>query len=132
MPATAQVRIAADTKQFKRAMDDVNDRIGTLGKISRGIGASLRGALSFTGNAAGLTILGGVPAVLGASAKAFSKFEKNMMEVYTLLPHANRAFFEELKRDALSFSEEFGIMPEEVSRGMYQAISSGVAPEGLD
>ena len=132
MPATAQVRIAADTKQFKRAMDDVNDRIGTLGKISRGIGASLRGALSFTGNAAGLTILGGVPAVLGASAKAFSKFEKNMMEVYTLLPHANRAFFEEMKRDALSFSEEFGIMPEEVSRGMYQAISSGVAPEGLD
>jgi len=132
MPATAQVRIAADTKQFKRAMDDVNDRISTLGKLSRGIGASLRGALSFAGNTAGLTILGGVPAVLGASAKAFSKFEKNMMEVYTLLPNANRAFFEEMKRDALSFSEEFGIMPEEVSKGMYQAISAGVAPEGLD
>ena len=132
MPATAQVRIAADTKQFKRAMDDVNDRITLLGKLSRGVGNSIRGALSFAGNTAGLTVFAGIPAVLGASAKAFSKFESDMMEVYTLLPNANKAFFEEMKRDALAFSEEFGIMPEEVAKGMYQAISSGQNPAGLD
>jgi TP901 family phage tail tape measure protein len=132
MPATAQVRIAADTKQFKRAMDDVNDRIGTLGKLSRGIGNTLRGTFSTLGNLGGLTLFAGVPAIFTGTAKAFSKFEKDMMEVYTLLPNANKAFFEEMKRDALAFSEEFGIMPEEVSKGMYQAISSGISPEGLD
>ena len=53
------------------------------------------------------------------------------MEVFTLLPNANRAFLEEMKRDALKFSEEYGIQPEEVTKGMYQAISAGIDPIGL-
>lgn len=131
MPATAQVRIGADTKVFRRAMEDINKRFKELNKnvgvVRKSLGAlgSAFGSLGKVGSFVGL------PGLIGASAYAFSKFEKNVAEVYTLLPKANRQAFEEMSRDALKFSEKFGVMPEEVTRGMYQAISAGVKPETL-
>ena len=131
MPATAQVRIAADTAQFKKAMADVNK---TMGKLGRNVGI-LRKSFNLLGASIGtLGKLGsgvGLPAILGASAKTFASFEKNVAEVFTLLPKANRGAFNEMSKDALKFSEQFGVLPQEVTRGMYQSISAGVSPEKL-
>mgnify|MGYP000913326091 CR=1 FL=1 len=131
MPATAQVRIGADTKDFRRAMNGINAQFK---KLNKDVGI-LNKTLGLLGRATkGIGMMGsfvGIPGILGASTRAFMKFEKNVAEVYTLLPKANRAAFDQMSKDALRFSEKFGIMPEEVTRGMYQAISAGITPETL-
>lgn len=131
MPATAQIRIGADTKEFKRAMDGINGQLGKIGNSAKGLSSILGGTLGMLKKIGGATVFGGIPAGLLAAQRAFNKFEHNMLEVYTLLPKANRAFFQTMKKDALSFSEAYGRMPEEVAKGMYQAISAGNAPKGL-
>ena len=131
MPATAQVRIGADTKEFKRAMDGINASLGKIGKNAKGLSGILGGTLGMLKKIGAVSVFGGVPAGLLAAQKAFNKFEHNMLEVYTLLPRANRSFFQTMKKDALAFSEAYGRMPEEVAKGMYQAISAGTSPTGL-
>jgi TP901 family phage tail tape measure protein len=131
MPATAQVRIAADTKQFKRSMDEVSKTMTKLKSQTSTLGRVMKGTFSLvTKLSAGL---GGValPAGIIASQKAYMRFEKQLTEVYTLLPNANRAFFKKMSDDALRFSETFNLMPEDVTRGMYQAISAGIDPATL-
>jgi len=131
MPATAQVRIAADTAQFKRAMTEVNKTMAKLGK-NVGVLRKSFNLLSASINSLGKIGSGiGLPAILGASSKTFADFEKNISEVFTLLPKANRGAFNQMSKDALRFSEKFGVLPEEVTRGMYQSISAGVQPETL-
>ena len=131
MPATAQVRIAADTKQFKRSMDEVSKTMTKLKSQTSMLGRVMKGTFSLvTKLSAGI---GGVamPAGIVASQRAYMRFEKQLTEVYTLLPNANRAFFKKMSDDALRFSETFNLMPEDVTRGMYQAISAGIDPETL-
>lgn len=131
MPATAQVRIAADAKQFKRTMDEVNKSMDKLKNKTSMLGRAMKGTFSlFSKLSAGIGFVG-MPAGLVASQRAFMKFEKQLTEVYTLLPNSNRAFFNQMSKDALRFSETFNLEPEDVTRGMYQAISAGIDPETL-
>lgn len=131
MPATAQIRIGADTKQFQKAMQEVQKGMGTLQRQVVKTSGIINKSLSFLSKVGKFGIIVGTPAGLVTATRAFTKFEKDIMEVFTLLPNANRAFLEEMKRDALKFSEEYGIQPEEVTKGMYQAISAGIDPIGL-
>lgn len=131
MPATAQVRIAADTAQFQRAMDKVNKTMFKMQRQSTILGSVMRNTFGIIPKVAGFTAFAGIPGVLAGATRAFTKFEKDVAEVYTLLPKANRAFFREMQKDALGMSERFGVMPEEVTKGMYQAISAGISPDTL-
>jgi len=131
MPATAQIRIGADTKQFQKAMQEVQKGMGILQRQVVKTSGIINKSLSFLSKVGKFGIIVGTPAGLVTATRAFTKFEKDIMEVFTLLPNANRAFLEEMKRDALKFSQEYGIQPEEVTKGMYQAISAGIDPIGL-
>jgi TP901 family phage tail tape measure protein len=132
MPATAQVRISADTAQFHQSMGKVQKSINNLGRLAeKQAGIISRVFKSITK----LTALGGVvgtPTAFVASERMYRKFEHNMMEVFTLLPKANEAMFEKMKKDALDFSESYGVLPEEVAKGMYQSISAGISTDELD
>lgn len=131
MPATAQIRIGADTKQFQKAMQEVQKGMGVLQRQVVKTSGIINKSLSFLSKVGKFGIIVGAPAGLVTATRAFTKFEKDIMEVFTLLPNANKAFLEEMKRDALKFSQEYGIQPEEVTKGMYQAISAGIDPIGL-
>ena len=131
MPATAQIKISADITEFNKAMGQVE---GSMGRIQRltSTAQGLFGGLARTlGRVSGVGLFVGLPATIVASQRAIQKFEKNMLEVYTLLPHANRRAFEQMKKDAIGFSSRFGIPTEEVALGMYQSISAGQNPKGL-
>ena len=105
MPATAQVRIAADAAQFRKTMSEVNKtfdrtakKIGKLRAISKLVSDTLPKKLALAVGGIGL------PGGLAASAKAYSKFQKDVAEVYTLMPNANKAFFVKMQNDALNFT----------------------------
>lgn len=127
MPATAQVRIAADATQFSRTMDKVNrtfEKTKTNAEKFKAVGSIFQ---KFAGGLGSIGSIGG----LTAAVNSYSKFQKDVAEVYTLLPNANKAFFQKLQTDALAFSERFGMNTENVTKGMYQAISAGISPDDL-
>lgn len=127
MPATAQVRIAADASQFTKTMQKVNS---TFDKTSKKIGALSAFKNIFQGLSKGLGAVGSIGG-LTAAVNSYKKFEKDVAEVYTLMPNANKAFFDKMEKDVLDFSERFGMNTENVTKGMYQAISAGIKPEGI-
>lgn len=131
MPATAQIRISADTAQFNKAMADVQKQMGKLSAIADKTSSTISMLFNKLKLVSGASAVG-LGAGLVTSERQYRKFEKNMMEVFTLLPKANSEMFEKLKDDALKFSSEFGRLPEEVASGMYQTISAGVSPNNAN
>jgi len=131
MPATAQVRISADTSQFNQAMGDVQKKVGNIGNMASKQAGIISKAFGVLGKASLFTSGIIAPSAFVASERLFRKFEHNMMEVFTLLPKANEAMFKKMKDDALDFSESYGVLPEEVAKGMYQSISAGINTDEL-
>ena len=131
MPATAQIKIAADTVQFRNSMREVEKSMNKLGSITKRTQSTLSGVFKTMGKTSALGLFVGLPSTLVASQRSFQKFEKQILEVFTLLPNANRAMLQKLKNDAIGFSMDYGISKEEAAMGMYQSISAGQSPTGL-
>jgi TP901 family phage tail tape measure protein len=131
MPATAQIRISADSVQFKKAMADVEKSMKNLQSMSQKTTSSIGKLFGLASKVTGFGLFVGLPASLAMAQRSFQKFEKQMLEVYTLLPRANKSAFQKMKQDALSFSEKFGTPTEEVALGMYQSVSAGANPETM-
>ena len=53
-------------------------------------------------------------------------FQKNMNEVFTMLPNITQPEMAKLKNDILDLSDKFGVLPEKTVPALYQALSAGV------
>lgn len=101
-----------------------------------GAAASKQGRL--LGGIMGKALVGGLAvagvAVAGFSAyalKEFSKFEKGMNEVFTLLPGISEEAMGKMNDDTRKFVREMGIAHDEAVPALYSAISAGVPKENV-
>jgi len=61
-----------------------------------------------------------------SSLKTYTKYEKGVREVFTLLPGLSDKMKSEMMADVEELSEAIGILPNEVVPALYQAISAGI------
>jgi TP901 family phage tail tape measure protein len=75
----------------------------------------------------------GIAAAAGA-AKAmtsFVGFERQMNEVFTLLPGISQDAMGEMTDQVKGFSKEFGVLPDKVVPALYQSLSAGVPKDNV-
>lgn len=117
------IKIAGDASNFNKAIEGVTGKLSTLsGKFSKA-GAGI--AKGLAGVAAGVVGIG------VAGAKAAVDFEKSMGEVFTLLPGISAAAMDEMSAQVGKFSQDFGVLPDEVVPALYAALSAGVPADSV-
>lgn len=110
-------------KDFRKGMNNAEKRtgkfssmLGSIGKVAVA-GAATAGA-----------------ALAGAAAKGiskFSEFDKQMNEVFTLMPEASEEAQKKMSKDLRAFSNEMGVATDEAAPALYQAISAGVPKDNV-
>jgi len=117
---------------------------GPIGRITNALGGLKNSAqqgwsgLQNVATVAGGALVGGVGLATGAivglgaaSLGAFTSFEEQMNEVFTLLPGISQTAMDQMTGQVEDFSKEFGKLPNEVVPALYQAISAGVPPDNV-
>lgn len=74
-------------------------------------------------------VFAGGAALVGKSVFDFAGFDKQMREVFTLLPGITAPAMDAMSGQVKDFAAEFGVLPTEVVPALYQALSSGI-PSG--
>lgn len=121
--STITVRILGDAKGLQQALATA---ASSTSKFASGIGK----AMKIAGTAAAA---GGVAAIT-AGFKGVGKaldFEKQMKEVFTLLPGISGKAMDKMGDQVKGFSTQFGVLPEEVVPALYESLSSGVPPDNV-
>lgn len=124
---------AQSVKAFKAARDEL-DKLGRDAGVSEGKVGRLRGGLSKVGTAAkaGFAAAAGAATAFAASGvKAFSEFQEQMNEVFTLLPGISEKEMGKMSGQVKDFAKEFGVLPEKVVPALYQALSAGVPKKNV-
>ena len=117
---TLVARLEANTTDFDRGL-------AGAGKSADGFGARFGSAAQKGALVAGAAIVAfGV-----SSVNSFIGFEKQMNEVFTLLPGISRDAMDDMTGQVKDFSKEFGVLPQKVVPALYQALSSGVPKENV-
>ena len=105
--------------------------------FDRGLTGATKSAGNF-GMSFGSAAKGGAAAAVAAvvafgikSTQSFISFEKQMNEVFTLLPGISRDAMDDMTGQVKDFSKEFGVLPQKVVPALYQALSSGVPKENV-
>ena len=106
---TLTVKVLGDARSFEKTM-------GSLGKTA---------AVAFA--AVGAAGVAGAVKALGA----FTEFETQMNEVFTLLPGISGKAMDDMSGQVKNFSKEFGVLPDEVVPALYQALSAGVPKDNV-
>ena len=113
-----RIKIEADGDGLDRSIGNELDK--AEGKVSGKVGAFAKRL----GLAAGAAI--GATAV--KSVFDFTGFERQMNEVFTLMPGISGKAMQEMTGQVKDFSKEFGVLPDKVVPALYQALSAGVPP----
>jgi len=111
------------------AQDNMSRKMRTMGSnMERSIGGSLKriGALAATAFS-----VKQVYDFTKASTQAFISFQKNMTEVFTLMPELTGGEMAKMQQQALDFAEDMGTLPSEVIPALYEALSSGVPKDNV-
>lgn len=66
-----------------------------------------------------------------ASATAYTKYEQQLTEVFTLLPGITDQAMGAMSEDVKGFALDFGVLPEKEIPALYQALSSGVPADNV-
>jgi TP901 family phage tail tape measure protein len=83
------------------------------------------------GKKAAMAFSGAVVAGAVASVTAFAGFERQMNEVFTLMPGISEKSMGKMTDQVKSFAKEFGVLPDKVVPALYQALSAGVPPDNV-
>jgi TP901 family phage tail tape measure protein len=95
-------------------------------KLGKGIGDMAK--------AAGAALAGIGIAAAGVAAKAaadFVGFERQMNEVFTLLPGITDDAMKDMSNSVKDFAKEFGVLPQDIVPALYQSLSAGVPPDNV-
>ena len=83
----------------------------------------------------GMAVVGtGVAALTGlavAGVNAYAGYQKQLDEVFTLLPGITDSAMTDMSKSVLKFSKDFGVLPDEEIPALYQAISAGVPSDNV-
>lgn len=118
---TGYVPIKPDTEGFGSELEKGLDKEGTPAATRSGDKMAKAAAGAF---AAGV-------ALIGKSVMDFGGFEKQMNEVFTLLPGISGDAMDAMTQQVKDFSVEFGVLPQEVVPALYQSLSAGVPQDNV-
>lgn len=118
---TGFVPIKPDTTGFGTELEKGIDKEGGPAAARSGgkLSAAMKGAF-----------LSGA-ALIGKSVIDFSGFEKQMNEVFTLLPGISGEAMGTMTDQVKGFATEFGVLPNEVVPALYQSLSAGVPKDNV-
>ena len=126
--------VATLTAKLEADVSGLKSGLGKAEKEVNGFGGRTAGVLGGIGKAAVAgTVIAGA-AIVGlavAGTKAFSGFEKDMKEVFTLLPGISETAMSEMEDQVLDLSRKMGVLPEETVPALYQALSAGVPEDNV-
>ena len=118
---TGYVPIKPDTDGFGAELEKGLDKEGTPAAARSGDKMAKAAAGAF---AAGV-------ALIGKAVMDFGGFEKQMNEVFTLLPGISGEAMGEMTEQVKTFAVEFGVLPQEVVPALYQSLSAGVPADNV-
>jgi len=109
----------------------VPDTSGFGAEVARATGQATAGIGGPAGKAIGTGMAAAAAAAFGKGITDFVDFERGMNEVFTLIPDAGQAAFDQLTEDTKAFASEFGVLPDEVIKPLYDSLSAGVPRENV-
>lgn len=110
------------------------DKFNTgLGKMQSALANKLGVSSAAVGAAtAGIAAVGAAAAAAAVKGVSeFTKFEKQLREVFTLIPDASEQMKNQMTEDIREFSVEMGVATDEAVPALYQAISAGVPKDNV-
>jgi len=113
-------------RQVLSSIDTIDKKASGLGNVFVNAGKIAGAGIAAIGAAA--TAIGG--AVVGMTKNAVG-FEKQLAEVYTLLPGLSKEAMDSMNADVLEFAKNMGVLPNETIPALYQSISAGVPKDNV-
>lgn len=110
--------LGVDSSSLREGLSDVNREVDSWAAnfAMRLIGGARKAALGIASALAGIT---------AASVKEYSDFEQEFLQLLTVLPNLAAGAADAIKQQIFGISKQFGIMPAEVAKAFYEAVSSG-------
>ncbi|WP_054534028.1 phage tail tape measure protein [Herpetosiphon geysericola] len=93
------------------------------------IGGTIASTLKSGVVLAGAAITTAIAGVTASAMTSFIGFERQIQEVFTLLPDTSQQAMSAMSSQVKDFATDFGVLPKDVVPALYEALSSGV-PEG--
>ena len=124
------VNIIGDMKDLHKVFSDVQKEIGNVGTKLQAAGSQISSAGSAMTSSITIPIAAVAAGVTAVTGQAVG-FEKQMAEVFTLLPGISEQGMGQMSKDALALAKDMGVLPKEVVPALYQAISAGVPKENV-
>jgi TP901 family phage tail tape measure protein len=124
------IAITSDTSGLKTGLSEADAALDKTQKKSAGVTSALKKnskAIGIGMTAAGAAIVGS----FGLATSASVDFEKQMNEVFTLLPNLSGDAKDQMSEDVRDLSVELGVTTGELIPALYQAISAGVPPDNV-
>ncbi len=76
-------------------------------------------------------VFAGGAALIGKSVWDFAGFDRQMNEVFTLLPGISGKAMGEMSEQVKTFAADFGVLPQQVVPALYQSLSAGVPADNV-
>lgn len=115
------VEVVPDASGFGRDLE---------GQVNKETAGPMAGA----GKAAQRAFMGAFAAGMGAMVKSvfdFANFDTGMREVFTLMPGISGEAMGEMTQQVKDFSAEFGVLPQEAIKPLYDSLSAGVPKDNV-
>lgn len=124
------VSIIGDMKALHQAFKDIDTELSGVASSFQTQGAKISSA----GSAMTTRITAPIAAAtvaIGAATHSALGFETGMAQTFTLLPDLSEEAMSGMSEDMLDFSKEMGVMTNEATPALYQAISASVPKDNV-
>ena len=122
--ATLRVKLTAENEEYK-------EKIAESKKTTQDHGKVLDTAIAGAAITAFAIATKAVIDFTREADKEFTQFDKQIREVYTLLPSMSQKAMGEMSADMLDFGAEVGRLSDETVPALYQAISAGIDDDNV-
>ncbi len=129
--ATLTAQLDADHSKFSRGLRGASGDLDTFEKKSKGTFGRIGAGLATAAKVGGAAAVVAVGAIGVKAVTSFASFEKQMNDVFTLLPDISQDAMDAMSDQVLTLSRDFGVLPEETVPALYQALSAGVPPDNV-
>lgn len=116
---------------FIRLRPDARGFGNEAANVVEGETAAATGRFNATAQRAGMAMAAGAAGLFAKGLVDFTAFDKQMREVFTLLPGISGDAMGEMTSQVKDFAGEFGVLPNEVVPALYQSLSAGVPADNV-
>lgn len=127
------VELKNDSARYKSDLVKTTTDAGKAGgqAASRSLAQSLGDGLKQHAKLIAATAGAALGTFVAGSAQKFASFEKGMNEVFTLLPGITAEAMSKMESDVKAFSNETGVLTDEVIPALYGALSAGIPQDNV-